>query len=85
MAKCRGFLDYGPKKPCPFFDLENCETPLEPPKCPIKENKLRRPCYRYRCSNDQDLIILYHHEDIPEQIRKPKASSEFILMVNKTG
>jgi hypothetical protein len=87
MAKCRGFLDYGPKKPCPFFDLDNCETPFEPPKCPIKENKLRRPCYRYRCSHDQEIIVV--EDDVigrgfaegPRE-RQPKSSeTDFILKV----
>jgi hypothetical protein len=58
--KCRGYLDLGPKRLCQFFDRTNCTTPNVPPSCPVKEEKLRRPCYRYRCSNDDEEIIVVH-------------------------
>ena len=49
--KCRGWLDYGKRKKCPVYDVDNCSTPHIPPACPLKDLVFKRPCYRFRCSN----------------------------------
>ena len=57
-SKCRGWLDYGKKKKCPEYDLSQCATPHLPPSCPMKHNFFKRPCYRYRCSAEEETDVL---------------------------
>ena len=52
--RCRAWLDYGKKKRCPIDDVTNCLTPNLPPNCPLKKTPFKRPCYRFRCSHEDD-------------------------------
>ena len=54
-SKCSGYLDYGKKKKCEIYDLANCVTPHLPPICPVKEVAFKRPCYRYRCTREEEI------------------------------
>ena len=55
-SKCSGYLDYGKKKKCEVYDLTNCLTPHLPPICPVKEVAFKRPCYRYRCTREEEIF-----------------------------
>ena len=68
-SKCSGYLDYGKKKKCEVYDLQNCVTPHLPPICPVKEVIFKRPCYRYRCTKEDENTetVTEQTTDVPDQ------------------
>jgi hypothetical protein len=44
-------MDWNKRTLCPTYDVDNCLTPENPPACPLLDQKIRHPCYRYRCSD----------------------------------